>query len=196
MLQIVSWSMSDLSWQFHQNSVICFFWIFFHKVFNIYKSPTPKNKKNLVSRRGTGTGTETFLICSKLVPSDKKSLPGTIMMTSSNGNIFPVTGHLWGNSPISGEFPAQRPVTRSFDIVFDLRLNKPLYKQSRDWWFETLSRPLWRHRNGWPGSISPYGVPTPQCVTKTKYNKTEKKPWTVCITLGKHWMLTQKTKKS
>ena len=28
-----------------------------------------------------------------------------------------------GNSPVSGEFPAQRPVTRSFDVFFDLRLN-------------------------------------------------------------------------
>ena len=28
-----------------------------------------------------------------------------------------------GNSPITGEFPAQRPVTRSFDVFFDLRLN-------------------------------------------------------------------------
>ena len=52
-----------------------------------------------------------------------------------------------GNSPVPGEFPAQRPVTRSFDVVFDLRLNKRLRKQSWGWWFETLSRPLWRHRN-------------------------------------------------
>ena len=52
-----------------------------------------------------------------------------------------------GNSPASGEFPAQRPVTRSFDVFFDLRLNKRLRKQSRCWWFETLSCPLWRHRN-------------------------------------------------
>ena len=29
-----------------------------------------------------------------------------------------------GNSPVTGEFPAQRPVTRSFDVFFDLRLNK------------------------------------------------------------------------
>ena len=36
-----------------------------------------------------------------------------------------------GNSPVSGEFPAQRPVTRSFDVFFDLRLNKRLSKQSR-----------------------------------------------------------------
>ena len=35
-----------------------------------------------------------------------------------------------GNSPVSGEFPTQRPVTRSFDIIFDLRLNKQLSKQS------------------------------------------------------------------
>ena len=52
------------------------------------------------------------------------------------------------NSPVTGEFPAQRPVTRSFDVFFDLRLNKRLSKQWWGWWFETLSHPLWRHRNG------------------------------------------------
>ena len=52
-----------------------------------------------------------------------------------------------GNSPITGEFPAQRPVTRSFGVFFDLRLNKRLSKQSRGWWFETQSRSLWRHCN-------------------------------------------------
>ena len=39
-------------------------------------------------------------------------------------NHFP---HYWpfvrGNSPVTGEFPAQRPVTRNFDVFFDLRLN-------------------------------------------------------------------------
>ena len=69
------------------------------------------------------------------------------MITSSNGNIFRVTGHLCGNSPVPGEFPTQRPVTRSFDVFFDLRLNKRLSKQSWGWWSETLSRSLWRHRN-------------------------------------------------
>ena len=43
------------------------------------------------------------------------------MMTSSNGNIF--------------------RVTRSFDVFFDLRLNKRLSQQSWGWW-------LWRHCNG------------------------------------------------
>ena len=35
-----------------------------------------------------------------------------------------------GNWPVTGEFPAQRPVTRSFDVLFDLRPNKWLSKQS------------------------------------------------------------------
>ena len=39
-----------------------------------------------------------------------------------------------GNSPVP-------------DVFFDLRLNKRLSKQSWGWWFETPSRPLWRHRN-------------------------------------------------
>ena len=43
------------------------------------------------------------------------------MMTSSNGNIFRV----------NGEFLAQRPMTRSFDIFFDVCLNKQLSKQTR-----------------------------------------------------------------
>ena len=46
---------------------------------------------------------------------------------------------------LGGELPAQRPVTRSFDVFLDLRLNKRLSKQSWGWWFETPSRPLWRH---------------------------------------------------
>ena len=52
-----------------------------------------------------------------------------------------------GNSPVPGEYPAQRPVTRSFDVFFDLRPNKLLSKQSWGWWSETPSRSLWRHRN-------------------------------------------------
>ena len=63
------------------------------------------------------------------------------MMTSSNGNIFRVTG------PLCGEFTGQRPVTRSFGVFFYLRLNKRLSKQSRGWWFDMPSHPWWRHCN-------------------------------------------------
>ena len=54
------------------------------------------------------------------------------------------------NSPVPCEFPAQRPVTWSFDVYFDLRPNKRLSKQLWGWWFETQSCPLWRHRNALP----------------------------------------------
>ena len=47
----------------------------------------------------------------------------TSMMTSSNRNIFALLAICAGNSPVTREFPAQRPVTRSFDIFFDLRMN-------------------------------------------------------------------------
>ena len=63
------------------------------------------------------------------------------MIKSSNGNIFRV---------------AQRPVTRSFDVFFDLNLTKPLSKQWWGWWFETPSCPLWRHRNGRAGRSQAY----------------------------------------
>ena len=65
------------------------------------------------------------------------------------GSCWPQMGHMlvpW-TLPVPSEFPAQRPVTRSFDVFFDLRRNKRLSKQSWGWWFETLLRPLWRHRN-------------------------------------------------
>ena len=73
--------------------------------------------------------------------------PRHAMITSSNENIFRVTGHLCGEFTGPSEFPAQRPVTRSFDVFFDLRLNKRLSKQPWGWWSETLSCPLWRHFN-------------------------------------------------
>ena len=42
------------------------------------------------------------------------------------------------NSPVTGEFPAQRLVTRSFDVFFDLRLTKRLSKQWWGWWSPRL----------------------------------------------------------
>ena len=52
-----------------------------------------------------------------------------------------------GNSPVSGEFPAQRSVTWNSDVFFDLCPSKRLSKQSRGWWFETPFLSLWRHCN-------------------------------------------------
>ena len=52
-----------------------------------------------------------------------------------------------GYSPVTGEFPTQRPVTRSFDVFFDLRMNKRLSKHSLCWWFETPPCSLWHDCN-------------------------------------------------
>ena len=75
------------------------------------------------------------------------------MMTSSNGTIFRVTGPLCGEFTGPGEFSTQRPLTRSFDDFFDLRLNKRLSKQPWGWWFATPSWSLWRQCN--EGNQSP-----------------------------------------
>ena len=66
-------------------------------------------------------------------------------MTSSNEKNFRVTGLCGGNPPVTGGFPSQRPVTQSFDVFFDVHLNKQLNKPSRCWWFATPWRSLWRH---------------------------------------------------
>ena len=70
--------------------------------------------------------------------------PRFFMMTSSNGNIFRVTGHL------CGEFTGLRwiPRTKASDAeLWCFLWCARLSKHSRGWWFETLSHPLWRHRN-------------------------------------------------
>ena len=76
-----------------------------------------------------------------LTMQDKQILICHKMMTSSNGNIFRVTDLLCGEFTRHRWIPPQRPLTRSFDLFFDLRLNKRLSKQSMRWCFWTLSRP-------------------------------------------------------
>ena len=63
-----------------------------------------------------------------------------VMMTSSNGSVFRVTGLCERNPLVTGGFPSQRPVTRSFNVFFDLRRNKRFSKQPKRRWFETPSR--------------------------------------------------------
>ena len=112
--------------------------------------------------------------------SSPSSIFPVFMMMSSNGNMLRVTGFCVGNSPVTarnspvtGEFPSHRPVTRSFDVFFDLRLNKRLSKQSWRRWFEMPSHSLWRHCNVVPNSdpviraaVGSFGV---QCVTVVQF---------------------------
>ena len=83
-----------------------------------------------------------------LVMSPSAYLPHFVfMMTSSNGNISMLLALCAGNSQVPIEFPSQRPVTESFDVFFDLHLNKRLSKQSRRRWFEMPLHSLWCHCN-------------------------------------------------
>ena len=91
-------------------------------------------------------------------------------MTSSNGNISELLALCVGNLPVTGEFPTQRPVTRSLDVFFDLRLNKRLAKQWWGWWFEMPSRSLWRHCNG-------YGIGHCNFWSKTRIRLQLKNDW-------------------
>ena len=69
----------------------------------------------------------------------------TVRSSHSHGDVIK-----WKHFPcylplvrgIKGEFPSQRPVTQSFDVFADLRLNKRLSKQSKSRWFETPPRSL------------------------------------------------------
>ena len=69
------------------------------------------------------------------------------MITSSNGNIFHVTGPLCKEFTGHRWIPPQRPVMRSFDVFFDLCLNKWLSKQPWRQWCELPSRSLCHHCN-------------------------------------------------
>ena len=80
-------------------------------------------------------------------PNTLSTVQITTMMRSPNKSIFRVTCHLCGEFTGHREFPTQRPVTRNFDVFFDLHPNKRLCKQSCGWWFETPSWSLWRHCN-------------------------------------------------
>ena len=89
-------------------------------------------------------------ISRKFVPTDQITMHHWLFITwwrHEMETFFALLAICAGNSPVPGVFHAQRPVTPSFDVFFDLRLNKRLSKQSWGWWFESPSRPLWRHRN-------------------------------------------------
>ena len=70
------------------------------------------------------------------------------MMTSSNGNIFRVTGPLCGIHR-SRWIPHTKASNAVLWCFFDLPLNKRLSKQPWGWWFEMPSWSLWRQCNEW-----------------------------------------------
>ena len=92
-----------------------------------------------------------------------------------------------GNSPVTGEFPSQRPVTQSFDVFFDLRLTKRLSKKSRRRWFETPSRAVvtslwWTHNNL---DMCAYILLPRDALFRDGYPYYSQK--TTLIMIGRHW---------
>ena len=69
------------------------------------------------------------------------------MMTPSNGNIFCVTGSLWGESTDHRWIPPHKGVWRGVLMFSVICLNKRLSKQSRRRWIETPLHSSWRHCN-------------------------------------------------
>ena len=64
-----------------------------------------------------------------------------------------------GHTLVTSEFPSQRPVTRNFDIFFDLRPNKRLSKESWGWRFGAPSHWLWRYCNvNWSADLYGSGL--------------------------------------
>ena len=61
------------------------------------------------------------------------------MMTSSYETFSVLLALCAGNSPVTGELPSQRPVTQSFDVIFDLRRKIQLTEQVKCRWFEMPS---------------------------------------------------------
>ena len=86
-----------------------------------------------------------------LIDSPYKGLMIRIhMMTSLHGIVFRVTWPLCGESTGHRWIPHTKSSDAEFTVLFDLRVNERLSKQSWGWSFETPSCPLWRQSNGFP----------------------------------------------
>ena len=81
-------------------------------------------------------------LCTSKCPRTKQSLAITRPWWRHQMETFSALLALCaGNSPVTGEFPAQMPVMRSFDVFFDLLLNKWLSKQ----WIQDRFTDQWHH---------------------------------------------------
>ena len=125
---------------------------------------TKASSRNVVIDNVTGHRYFLYLACRGIGYNIAQYRKFWCVMTSSNGNNFRITGLCAENSPVTGGFPSQRPVTQTFAVFFDLHLNKRLSKQSRRRWFETPSRLLWCQCNGpWNMIVS-----TGKCVFRSE----------------------------
>ena len=107
-----------------------------------YQSRSFESSRDLTIKRPIRCWNGTLVYCSHRCSFVEHNKALTAMMTSWNGNILCVTGPLWG------EFTGHKGQWRR-GLVFYLIcawINGWL-KQWWGCWFETPSRPLWRHCN-------------------------------------------------
>ena len=79
---------------------------------------------------------------------ERVNLSATAWWRHQMETFSPLLSPCEGNQTVTGEIHSQRPVTRSFDVFFDLRLDKRNRKQLKRLWFQTQSHSLWRRCNG------------------------------------------------
>ena len=138
---IVAWHARCVQWchisAVHSQLLNTHYYLQLNKLENVQQINQGNNKENIKA-------TYDWLILSL---NFTDSLSYASWWRHQTGNLFALLAICAGNLPVTGEFPAQKPVTWSFDVFFDLRLNERLSKQSWGWWFETPLRPLWRQSN-------------------------------------------------
>ena len=75
-----------------------------------------------------------------------------------------------GNSPVTGEFPAQRPVTQGFHVFYDLRINSLRPRLNRRPFADDIFKCIFLNENEW---ISPRI--SLKCVPKVRINNTSRR---------------------
>ena len=157
-----------------------FAWFFFHYTGNFYafivRTPVDFGEEEKFILKCCVENCIHFFLCLNVVVNGVQQSHYTMMNSHQNASwwrhqmeTFSVLLVLCvGNSPVPGEFPAQRPMMWSFDVFFDLRPNKWLSKQSWGWWFEMQLRSLWRHCNA---QLTSYSLNMMACYSRFSRNR-------------------------
>ena len=139
-----TYDQSDISgctWCCHVHDGLCDQWLRCHQYDDIFLSVYEIFCKWLAKKKHIERGFLGFKLKHLFTLAFTKSK--SPWWRHQKGNIFRVIGPLWEDSTDHRWLSS----ARSFDVLFDLCLDKRLSEQSRRRWFETPSRSWWRHCN-------------------------------------------------